>query len=94
MCGVTRRDKIQNEHIRGTTRMVQVSKKDYRITTEVVRPCEENERGAHGEQNARCGHTREKKKRAAKHIVERCMQERHDRGGAEREQHNNTGDPI
>ena len=27
MCGVTRRDKIRNEHIRGTTRVVQASKK-------------------------------------------------------------------
>ena len=32
----------------------------------MVLPCEENERGAHSENNARCGHTREKKKRAAK----------------------------
>ena len=27
MCGVTRKDKIRNEHIRGTTRVAQVSKK-------------------------------------------------------------------
>ena len=27
MCGVTRRDQIRNEHIRGTTRVVQASKK-------------------------------------------------------------------
>ena len=27
MCGVTRRDNIRNEHIRGTTRVVQASKK-------------------------------------------------------------------
>ena len=27
MCGVTRKDKIRNEHIRGTTRMAQASKK-------------------------------------------------------------------
>ena len=27
MCGVTRREKIRNEHIRGTTRVVQASKK-------------------------------------------------------------------
>ena len=27
MCGVTRRDKIRNEHIRGTTRVAQASKK-------------------------------------------------------------------
>ena len=27
MCGVTRKDNIRNEHIRGTTRVVQASKK-------------------------------------------------------------------
>ena len=38
---------------------------NYRKTTEVVRPCEENERGAHSEKNAR-GRPGEKKKREAK----------------------------
>ena len=33
MCGVTRRDKIRNEHIRGTTRVVQ---ENHRNTTEMV----------------------------------------------------------
>ena len=46
----------------GTTRVVQ---ENYRKTTEVVRPCDEDERGAHSEKNARCGHTGEKKKRKA-----------------------------
>ena len=31
----------------------------------MVRPCDEDERGARSEKNAGCGHTREKKKRAA-----------------------------
>ena len=57
-------------------------------TTEVVRPCEENERSG---KNARYGHTREKKKRAAKPKMERRMQERHDRGGSERWQDNKQG---
>ena len=48
-------------------------KENYRKPTEVVRPCEENERGAHSETNARCGHTGEKKKRAAKSKMERCV---------------------
>ena len=65
---MTRRDKIQNEHIRGTTRMVQASKK----ITGKCRPCEENESGAHSGKNARCGHTREINKRAAKPKMERC----------------------
>ena len=53
--------------------MVQASKKITEKTTEVVGPCEENERGAYSEKNAGCGHTREKKKRAAKPKMERCM---------------------
>ena len=57
----------------------------------MVRPCEENERGAHSEKNVRCGHTREKKKRVAKPKMERRMQERHDKGGSERGQVNKQG---
>ena len=45
MCGVTRRDNIRNEHIRGTTRVVQASKKITDKTTEVVHQCGEDERG-------------------------------------------------
>ena len=33
----------------------------------------------------------EKKKRTAKPTMERCMQERHDRGGSERGQHDKQG---
>ena len=81
MCGVTRRDNIRNKHIRGTDNKSGASvQENYRKTTEVVRPCEKNERGAHSEKNARCGHTGEEKKRTATHTMERCMQERHGRG--------------
>ena len=73
MCGLTRSDKIRNEHIRGTATVVQACTKITQKTNEVVRPCEENERGAHSENNARCGYTREKKKRAATPKMERCM---------------------
>ena len=49
---MTRRDKIRNEHIKGTTRVVHASTKitEKRLTG-VVRPCEENERGARSEKN-------------------------------------------
>ena len=52
---------------------------------------EENKRGAHSEKNARCGHTRVKKKRAAKPKMGRRMQERHVRGGSERGQDKKQG---
>ena len=90
MCGGTRRDNIRNQHIRGTNNGASVQE-NYRKTTEVVRPCEENERGAHSEKNVRCGHTGEKKKRTAKPTMEKCMQERHDRRGSERGQHDKQG---
>ena len=89
MCGVTRRDNIRNEHIRGT-RVVQAAK-NYRKTTEVVRPCNENERRACSENNVRCEHTEEKKKRTAKPTMEICRQERHDRSGSESGQHDKQG---
>ena len=52
---------------------LQPFKKIYRKTTEVVRSCEENERGTRSEKNARCWHTRDKKKWEAKPKVERCL---------------------
>ena len=89
MCGVTRRDKIRNKHIRGTDNKSGGSmQENYKTTTEVVRQCEKNERGAHSETNVgRCVHTGEKKKRTAKPTTERCIQERHDKGGYERGRH-------
>ena len=63
MCGVTRRDKIRNKHIRGTDNKSGASvQENYRKTTEVVRPCEKDGRGAHSEKNVRCGHTGEKRR--------------------------------
>ena len=87
---MTRRDKIRNEHIRDNKNGASVQE-NYRKTTEVVRPCKENERRAHSEKNVRCEHTGEKKKRTAKPTMERCMQERHDRCGSERGQHDKQG---
>ena len=90
MCGVTRRDKIRNEHIRGTTRVVQHSKK---ITEKRlkwyghVRRMKE-EHTVRRMLDVDIGPTREKKKRGAKPKMERRMQERHDRGGVERGQRN------
>ena len=91
MWGVTRRDKTRNAHIRGTTRVVQASKKitEKRLKWDghVRRMQEEHII----EKNVGCGHTGKKKKRAAKPKMERRMQERHDRGGSERGQDNKQG---
>ena len=48
MCGMTRRDAIRNENIIKTTRVVQEPKK-------ITQQCDEDERGAHSENNVRCG---------------------------------------
>ena len=73
VCGVTRRDNNRSEHIRGTTRLGQSSKQITEKTTEVPRPCQENEQVAHSEMNTRCDHVTEKKKRTAKPKVDRCV---------------------
>ena len=72
MCGVTRRDDIQIEHISGTTIVTQTFKKITEKTTR-VQLCGEDERRAHREKNARCGNTREQNKMAAKPNVESCV---------------------
>ena len=64
---------------------------NYRKTTRVVQPCDEDERGAHSEKNARGRDTREKKKRAAKPKMERGLLESCDTGKAESRQHNKQG---
>ena len=76
MCGVTRMEwyHIQNEHIRGTTRVVQASKK---ITEQRLKWYGHVRRmkgsSAHSEKNARCGHTSLKKEMVVKPRMERCM---------------------
>ena len=66
-----------------------------RKTTEVVRSCAENERGAHSERNARCGHTRVKKTSGVRPNMERCVYERYDRTmGEEANHYSYTDDPI
>ena len=91
MCGVTRRDKIRNEHFRGTTRVVQASKKITEKRRKWYGHVRRMKRGAHCEKNVRCAHTGENKKRTAKPTMERCMQERNDRSGSERRQHDKQG---
>ena len=43
------------------------------VTTEVARPCDDDERGAHSNKKVRCGHTRENNMREAKPKVKRCV---------------------
>ena len=61
----------------GTTRVCGASvQENYRKTTEVVRSCEENERGAYSEKNAR--------RQPNIRWKDGCLQERYDTGRVER----------
>ena len=55
----------------------------------MVRPCDEDERGAPSENNVRRG--KRKKKKEARPTVERCLLERHDTWGDESGQHSKQG---
>ena len=74
MCGVTRRDMIRNEHISGTTRVVQASKKitEHRLKWygHVRRMKQEHN---YSTKYARCGVIRENNKREAKSKMERWV---------------------
>ena len=69
---MTRRDIIPNEHIRGTTRGVQASKKNTEKRLKWYGNVRRMKEEDISEKNVRCGHTGEKK-RAAKPKVERCV---------------------
>ena len=58
---------IRNEH------MIGASVQDNYRKTQVVLQCDGDERGAHSEKNARCGHTSETKGGVATPKVERCV---------------------
>ena len=61
MCGVTRKDKIRNEHIRGTTKVVQAPRK---ITERSEESDDDSDTGG-------------KEERETKDKVEGCVQEGH-----------------
>ena len=76
MCGVTRKDKIRNEHIRGMTKVVQASRKitERRLKWygHVMRMEEDHVVRRAGESD-----TGEKEEREPKDKVEGCVQEGH-----------------
>ena len=78
MCGVTRIDKIRNEHIRGTTKVVQASRKiDNGEKTEMVWARHEDGERSCSEESDDESDTGEKEERETKDKVEGCVQEGH-----------------
>ena len=71
MCGVTRRDKIRNEHIRGTTRVALASKKITERRLNWYGARDEERWRTHTEESVEGGYTREKEERTTENKMER-----------------------
>ena len=71
MCGVTRKDKIRNEHIRGTTKVAQASRK---ITERRLKWYGRRSRSEESDDESDTG---EREERETKDKVEGCVQEGH-----------------
>ena len=104
MCGVTRKDKIRNEHIRGTTKVVQVSRKITERRLNLVWARHEDGRRSRSEESDDESDTGEKKERETKErwkdVCKRDMQTVGLREGDERDRaywketiNNHSGDP-
>ena len=76
MCVVTRKDKIRNEHIRGTTRVAQASKKITERRLALVRACDEERWRTHTEESVEDGYTKEKEERTTENKMERRVSTR------------------
>ena len=74
MCGVTRKDKIRNEHIRGTTSAG--FQKDHREKIELVRACDEERWRTHTEESVEGGYTREREEGETENKMERRVSTR------------------
>ena len=93
MCGVTRKDKIRNEHIRGTTRVAQASKK---ITERRLNWYGHVMRRSiwrtHSEESVESGYTREKEERMTENKMERHVSTRSEKYWTESGRGDGQGD--
>ena len=76
MCGVTRKDKIRNEHIRGNNKSGAGFQKDHREKIELVRACDEERWRTHTEESVQGRYTREKEERTTENKMERRVSTR------------------
>ena len=90
MCGVTGKDKIRNEHIRGKTRVAQAS--NHREKIELVRTCDEERWRTHTEESVEGGYTREKEERTTENKMERRMSTRFEKYWTESGRGDGQGD--
>ena len=93
MCGVTRKDKIRNEHIRGTTNKCGAGfQKDHREKIELVRACDEERWRTHTEESVEGGYTRKREERTTENKTERRVSTRFEKYWTESGRGDGQGD--
>ena len=76
--GVTRKDKIRNEYVRGTAKIAKLGEKLRNVT--LVWTCKKERRRLRGEKDDGDGSARQKEKRKAKEKVDGFGERRHGKG--------------
>ena len=77
--GVTRKDKIRNEYVRGTAKIAKLGEKLRNVAT-LVWTCKKERRRLRGEKDDGDGGARQKEKRKAKEKVDGFGERRHGKG--------------
>ena len=75
--GVTRKDKIRNEYIRGTVKVERLGNEDERRQTEVVWTCHEERQRVCRKKDDRNGVTRKEEKRETKKKIFKSSERRY-----------------
>ena len=73
MCGVTKADKIRNEHVRGSLKVAPMPKKITEKTLKWYGHVKRRDEGACGKKNVRCTSTRNETERKTENQVERLV---------------------
>ena len=89
---MTRKDKIRNEHIRGTIRVAEASKKITERRLNLVRACDEERWRTHTEESVEGGYTREKEERTTENKMERRVSTRFEKYWTESGRGDGQGD--
>ena len=78
--GVTRKDKIRNEYVRGTAKNCKAGRKTSECEATLVWTCKKERRRLRGEKDDGDGSARQKEKRKAKEKVDGFGERRHGKG--------------
>ena len=83
LCGMTRKDKIRNEHIRGNNQSGAGFQKDHREKIDLERACDEERWRTHTEESVEGRYTWEKEERTTENKMERRVSTRFEKYWAE-----------